>query len=265
MRTRVHPLSRATYDVRPDGLLDVTEHGVSGVFDALGRWVSASCGTAIPSWPDGWPDRSCPRVCPATRRTSRRHPPRRQRSDERHARRHHARRAVSAVARRRSTPRTCGAAVAVADGGWATHGSRRSIHVARVPSARGREGVEEGLADGLPRRGHPARRRSRPVRDRRHPGPGRPVGPRPDPGVPQHLSAPRSAVEGVPRSGRGASLPVPRHRLEPRRVAEARAVQVGLPADPRRVAAARRARRHLGRVRLHQPRPGLRVAGRLPR
>ncbi len=40
MRTRVHPLSGATYDVRPDGLVDITEHGVTGVFDAEGRWVS---------------------------------------------------------------------------------------------------------------------------------------------------------------------------------------------------------------------------------
>jgi hypothetical protein len=40
MRTRQHPLSRATYDVRPDGLLDVTDNGVSGVFDADGRWQS---------------------------------------------------------------------------------------------------------------------------------------------------------------------------------------------------------------------------------
>ena len=40
MRTRVHPLSGATYDVRPDGLLDITEHGITGVFDHEGRWVS---------------------------------------------------------------------------------------------------------------------------------------------------------------------------------------------------------------------------------
>ncbi|MEZ5217148.1 MAG: hypothetical protein R2715_11340 [Ilumatobacteraceae bacterium] len=40
MYTRRHPLSGALYDVRDDGLVDVTEHGVSGVFDAEGRWVS---------------------------------------------------------------------------------------------------------------------------------------------------------------------------------------------------------------------------------
>lgn len=40
MRTRVHPLSRALYDVRDDGLVEVTQDGIVGVFDAEGRWVS---------------------------------------------------------------------------------------------------------------------------------------------------------------------------------------------------------------------------------
>ena|SRR5512144_2891047 len=53
MRTRVHPLSGATYDVRPDGLLDITQDGVSGVFDAQGRWVSGDlrhCDPQLCGW-----------------------------------------------------------------------------------------------------------------------------------------------------------------------------------------------------------------------
>ena len=48
MRTRIHPLSLARYDVRPDGNLDVTEKGVSGVFDRNGRWVSGELHHADP-------------------------------------------------------------------------------------------------------------------------------------------------------------------------------------------------------------------------
>ena len=64
MRARQHPLSRAVYDVREDGLVDVTDHGVSGVFDAEGRWVSGElrhcdpqmCGwLAGPQLPSGVP------------------------------------------------------------------------------------------------------------------------------------------------------------------------------------------------------------------
>ena len=53
MRTRVHPLSGATYDVRTDGLLDITEHGTTGVFDAEGRWVSGElrhCDPQLCGW-----------------------------------------------------------------------------------------------------------------------------------------------------------------------------------------------------------------------
>lgn len=53
MRTRVHPLSGATYDVRPDGLLDVTEKGVTGVFDNEGRSVSGElrhCDPQLCGW-----------------------------------------------------------------------------------------------------------------------------------------------------------------------------------------------------------------------
>ena len=39
MRTRVHPLSRAVYDVREDGLLDVTLGDRHGVFTPQGRRV----------------------------------------------------------------------------------------------------------------------------------------------------------------------------------------------------------------------------------
>ena len=67
MRTRVHPLSGATYDVRPDGLLDIVKDGVSGVFDREGRWVSGDlrsydpqlCGwLAGPQLPAGAPGNS---------------------------------------------------------------------------------------------------------------------------------------------------------------------------------------------------------------
>lgn len=53
MRTRVHPLSGATYDVRQDGHLDVTLHGKTGVFDAQGRWISGdvfSCDPQLCGW-----------------------------------------------------------------------------------------------------------------------------------------------------------------------------------------------------------------------
>lgn len=48
MRTRQHPLSRAIYDVRPDGLVEVTDHGSTGVFDPAGRWVSGDLHHADP-------------------------------------------------------------------------------------------------------------------------------------------------------------------------------------------------------------------------
>lgn len=49
MRTRIHPLSLARYDVRADGYLDVTDtKGVSGVFDNNGRWVSGELRHADP-------------------------------------------------------------------------------------------------------------------------------------------------------------------------------------------------------------------------
>jgi hypothetical protein len=48
MRTRVHPLSRATYDVRDDGCVVVTLRGMRGVFDADGRWRSGDLRHADP-------------------------------------------------------------------------------------------------------------------------------------------------------------------------------------------------------------------------
>lgn len=53
MRTRMHPLSRAVYDVRVDGLIDVTADGVRGTFDAEGRWVSGDlrqCDPQLCGW-----------------------------------------------------------------------------------------------------------------------------------------------------------------------------------------------------------------------
>ena len=48
MRTRAHPLSRAIYDVREDGLVQVDQHGTTGVFDHDGRWVSGELRHADP-------------------------------------------------------------------------------------------------------------------------------------------------------------------------------------------------------------------------
>ncbi len=56
MRTRIHPLSRAMYDVRADGLVDVTADGISGTFDARGRWVSGNlrrCDPQLCGWVAG--------------------------------------------------------------------------------------------------------------------------------------------------------------------------------------------------------------------
>jgi len=39
MRTRRHPLSGAIYDVREDGLVDVSDGGLTGVFTNEGVWV----------------------------------------------------------------------------------------------------------------------------------------------------------------------------------------------------------------------------------
>lgn len=64
MRTRKHPLSGAIYDVRPDGLLDITQGDRSGVFTYLGERVSGNlysvdihyCGwLAGPQLPAGTP------------------------------------------------------------------------------------------------------------------------------------------------------------------------------------------------------------------
>ncbi len=48
MKTRQHPLSRAVYDVLAEGLVEVDDHGVVGVFDAEGRWVSGELRHADP-------------------------------------------------------------------------------------------------------------------------------------------------------------------------------------------------------------------------
>jgi hypothetical protein len=53
MRTRIHPLSGATYDVIRDGLITVTHNGISGVFDAEGRWLSGElrqCDPQLCGW-----------------------------------------------------------------------------------------------------------------------------------------------------------------------------------------------------------------------
>lgn len=48
MRKRRHPLSGAVYDVRPDGLVEVDDHGTVGVFTPLGEWVAGDLHHADP-------------------------------------------------------------------------------------------------------------------------------------------------------------------------------------------------------------------------
>ncbi|MGI9136930.1 MAG: hypothetical protein ACR2JS_07725 [Candidatus Nanopelagicales bacterium] len=64
MRTRKHPLSGAIYDVRPDGLVDVTQGDRHGVFTSEGHRVEGDlysvdihlCGwLAGPQLPTGTP------------------------------------------------------------------------------------------------------------------------------------------------------------------------------------------------------------------
>ena len=53
MRARRHPLSRAMYDVQDDGTVLVEDHGVTGVFDAEGRWLSGElrhCDPQLCGW-----------------------------------------------------------------------------------------------------------------------------------------------------------------------------------------------------------------------
>ncbi len=42
MRTRMHPLSKAIYDVRPDGLVEVTQGERRGVFTPNGNRVEGN-------------------------------------------------------------------------------------------------------------------------------------------------------------------------------------------------------------------------------
>ena len=102
--------------------------------------------------------------------------------------------------------------------------------------------MEALVADGLPRGGHPRRRRHAGLRDLR------PVASSSCASAPdeikaymQRLPAPRPAAQGPRLQQHRAALPVPRVLLEPRRLAQAGAGAVGLP--PRRagrvVAAAR--------------------------
>jgi hypothetical protein len=53
MRTKRHPLSGALYDVRPDGLVEVTKGEKRGVFRADGSWVEGelrSCDAHLAGW-----------------------------------------------------------------------------------------------------------------------------------------------------------------------------------------------------------------------
>ena len=88
-----------------------------------------------------------------------------------------------------------------------------------------------------------------------------------DQGLPQRLPAPRPPAEAVRRPLHRDPLPVPRLR-----VAHSTARSQDVPAqwdfphvDAREVRAAGDQGRHVGRVRVHQPRPGRRAARGLPR
>ena len=48
MRAKRHPLSGAVYDARDDGLVQVTDDGVSGLFTARGVWVEGELRAADP-------------------------------------------------------------------------------------------------------------------------------------------------------------------------------------------------------------------------
>ncbi len=53
MRARVHPLSRAVYDVIADGVVEVNEQGRIGRFDSQGRWLSGElrhCDPQLCGW-----------------------------------------------------------------------------------------------------------------------------------------------------------------------------------------------------------------------
>lgn len=53
MRTKRHPLSGALYDVRADGLVEVTKGGKRGVFRADGSWVEGElrhCDAHLCGW-----------------------------------------------------------------------------------------------------------------------------------------------------------------------------------------------------------------------
>jgi hypothetical protein len=48
MRRRLHPLSKAIYEVRDDGLITVEQNGAVGVFTADGEYVSGDVHHADP-------------------------------------------------------------------------------------------------------------------------------------------------------------------------------------------------------------------------
>ena len=247
MRTRMHPLSQAIYDVREDGLVEVTLGERRGLFTPKGVRVEGTSTTSTSTCATGWPGRSCPPAAPATPRTSRR--PRRTRSDRtvrghpRHDRGPQPRagrpgRGLHRPPRPRLPRGPRRLPVDEPAAGRGADGARRALHLPGVPRPRGREGLEEGVADGLPGRGHPRARAVRQVRHRRHLGARRPPARRLDQGPPQRVPAPRPHAEGAGRPRRQLPVPLPRHHVGPRRLAQAHALQVGLPAGRRRVAAA---------------------------
>ena len=277
MRQRKHALSGALYDVRDDGNLTVT---VARRRDRASsrptvEWVSGDVHHADPHL-CGWlagpqlPPRLAvlPRFRQTESATADSTAPARKTVTRDRDRLHQAADADLPAAARHRQPRRCPRCCA---------GSRRCRRATRTspssatraPSSTGSRSRRSGRRSG---RWRAARRTSprsattspttssggrssscarRPTRSRRST-------------TSACTAAAGSASDAGPRHR--AALRVPRLRLEARRLPQAGAVPVGLPAGrTRRVGAARGARRHVGRLRVHQPGPRLRPARGPPR
>ena len=220
MRTIQHPLSGALYDLDDDGNIVVTLDGKSGMFTKEGVWLSGEIRTADPhlcGWIGGkeMPTRHR-QAAESYKEVSTAGGP-----HDDHREPAHAgpldRDLVPGAARHRQPRRARRAALAVATSTSAPGLPRHALHQPGVPRAREGEALEQGVADGLPRGGHPRGRRHRRLRDLRQVDPRRALGPRRDQGVLQRLPAPRPPAAGGHGLDQRAALPVPRLLLEPRR------------------------------------------------
>ena len=174
---------------------------------------------------------------------------------------------LPAAARHRHPRGPRRAAVVLADAAERPPTCRSSATRPPSSTTRGREDLDEGLADGVPRGGHPGGRRPHHLRHRR------PLDPRrarpPDEIKAFHNVCPHRGRRPEGDAGRAtrAALRVPRLRLGARRLPQAGALPVGLPPTrARRVVSLPEVQgRHLGRLRVRQPRPRLRTARGAPR